>query len=169
LTLEELAAGGKRPIQLQEASGRTRSYEVAIPPGTTDGTRIRLAGQGEPGRDGAPPGDLFLRVRVLPHPRFEVEGTDLRTRIDIAPWEAALGASVDVPTLTGTAVVKVAPGTPSGRILRLRGQGLPREGGRGDLLLTVRITVPAAETDEERALWEQLARESKFRPRGQER
>src|SRR5690606_23672529 len=98
-------------------SGSSREFEVAIPPGTTDGTRIRLGGQGGPGAAGAPAGDLFLRVRLEPDPRFEVDGADVRTTLDVAPWEAALGASIEVPTLDGTVVLKVPAGTASGQTL----------------------------------------------------
>jgi curved DNA-binding protein len=162
LTLEEVASGGKRRISLADG----RSFEVNIPRGVRDGQRIRLAGEGEQGIGGGPPGDLFLRVRVAPHPRFRVEGRNLYTDLPVTPWEAALGATVDVRTLTGTARVRVPAGSSSDRRLRLRGEGLPdAKGGQGDLYAVVKIRVPAKLTPTERELFERLAAESHFDPR----
>jgi curved DNA-binding protein len=162
LTLEEAAAGGKRRITL----GDGRDYEVNIPRGVRDGQRIRLAGEGGAGLGGGPSGDLFLRVRLKPHPRFRVNGRDLEVDLPVAPWEAALGATVEVPTLQGTARVKVPAGSSCGRRLRLRGEGLPSaSGGRGDLHAAVKIVVPKRLKREERELFEQLADVSKFDPR----
>jgi curved DNA-binding protein len=140
---------------------------MRIPPGTRDGDRLRLSGQGGTGGDGGPAGDLFVRVRVRPHPRFEVRENDLHTEVSVTPWEAALGAKVPVRTLDGTLTLTIPPGTPSGRSLRLRGQGLAQMGGgRGDLIAAVTIAVPTTLSDRERELFEQLAEESEFRPRG---
>lgn len=158
LTLEEAAHGGKRRLAL----GNGRELEVEIPRGVREGQRIRLAGQGMPGIGDGPPGDLFLRVRLRPHPVFEVDGRDLYVDVAVSPWEAALGAEVPVRTLDGTARVKVPAGSSSGRRLRLRGQGLP---GGGDLYAVLTIKVPKTLTDEERELFEQLADESSFDPR----
>ena len=167
LTLAELAQGGKKQFALRDEAGNSREFAVTIPAGTTDGTRIRLAGQGGPGAAGGTAGDLFLRVRVEPDPRFEVDGADLRTTLDVAPWEAALGESVEVPTLDGSVVLKVPAGTASGQTLRLRGLGLPRAATlRGDLLVRVRIVVPKGLSDDERRLFEELRERSQFRPRG---
>ena len=157
LSLEEAAAGGKRRISLADG----RDYEVQIPPGVRDGQIIRLSGEGGQGVGGGPAGDLRLRVRIRPHPRFRVEGRDLHVTLPVSPWEATLGAEVDVLTLTGTARVKVPPGSSSGRRLRLRGEGMPG----GDLYATVSIKVPKRLSDEERELFEQLARVSSFDPR----
>lgn len=162
LSLEEAAAGGKHTVAL--ADGRT--YDVDVPPGVRDGQRIRLAGEGGAGSGGGPAGDLFLRVRLEPHPRFRVEGRDLHVTLPVAPWEAALGATIETPTLTGIARVKVPRGTSSGRRLRLRGEGLPgRRGEHGDLYAEVRIDVPTRLTSEERKLFERLAEVSEFDPR----
>jgi curved DNA-binding protein len=158
LSLQEAARGGKRKITL----GDRRDYEVTIPAGVRDGQRIRLAGEGGQGTSGGPAGDLFLRVRLRPDPRFEVRGQDLHTTLPVTPWEAALGATVPVPTLEGSARVKVPAGSSSGRKLRLRGQGL---GPNGDLYATVQIHVPPKLTKEERRLFEQLAVTSEFDPR----
>jgi curved DNA-binding protein len=158
LSLEEAARGGKRRISLADG----RDYEVSIPPGIRDGQVIRLAGEGGRGAGGGPSGDLFLRVRLRPHPRFRVEGSDLHTDLPVAPWEAALGASVELETLTGRTVVKVPEGSSCGRKLRLRGEGL----GGGDLYASVKIMVPKRPTAEERAAFERLAEASQFDPRG---
>jgi curved DNA-binding protein len=162
LTLEEAARGGRRRISL----GDGRDFEVEIPPGVRDGRRIRLAGEGGPGAGGGPTGDLFLRVRIRPHPRFRLDGRDLYVDLPVAPWEAALGADVQTPTLDGTARVKVPPGSSSGRRLRLRGQGFPDPAaGTGDLYAVVKIMVPKKPTKKERELFEQLAKVSRFDPR----
>jgi curved DNA-binding protein len=162
LTLEEAASGGRRRISL----GDGRDFEVEIPAGVTDGQRIRLAGEGGRGRGGGPSGDLLLRVRLLPHPRFRLEGRDLYVDLPVSPWEAVLGASVEVPTLDGTARVQVPAGSSTGRKLRLRGEGMPdRQGRRGDLYAVLEIHVPKRLTGEERELFERLAEVSKFDPR----
>jgi len=127
---------------------------------------LRIAGRGEAGSGGGASGDLFLRVRLARHPDFEVETHDLIHEIELAPWEAVLGAQVRVPTLESPVSIRIPPGTQSGQRLRVRGRGLPQQGGtRGDLLVSVRIEVPKAVSEKERALWEQLARESGFSPR----
>jgi curved DNA-binding protein len=162
LTLEEAAAGGKRRISL----GDGRDFEVEIPRGVRDGQRIRLTGQGSAGIGGGPSGDLFLRVRIKPHPRFRVEGRDLYVDLPVSPWEAALGAEVPVPTLTGSARLKIPPGSDTGRRLRLRGQGLPGpDGSSGDLYAVLAVHVPKRLTKKERELFEQLAATSRFDPR----
>jgi curved DNA-binding protein len=166
LTLEEAANGGKRRISLADG----RDFEVTIPRGVRDGQLIRLAGEGEPGPGGGPSGDLLLRVRLLPHPRFRVEGSDLVTDLPVSPWEAALGAEVPVPTLDGTARVRVPAGSSTGRRLRLRGQGLPdRGGGTGDLFAELEVHVPPKLSAEERTLFERLAEVSDFDPRSEPR
>jgi curved DNA-binding protein len=162
LSLEEALSGGRRRLSLDDG----RSFEVNIPAGVREGQRIRIAGQGAGGRDGGPPGDLFLRVRLRPHPRLRREGDDLHLDLPVSPWEAALGATVPVQTLTGAAQVRVQAGSSSGRRLRLRGRGLPkRGGGRGDLYANVQIMVPKQLSDEERDLFEKLANVSQFDPR----
>jgi curved DNA-binding protein len=162
LSLEEAAAGGKRRISL----GDGRDFEVEIPRGVRDGQRIRLAGQGSAGPGGGPPGDLFLRVRVKRHPRFRVEGRDLYVDLPVAPWEAALGGEVPVPTLSGSLRLKVPHGSSTGRRLRLRGQGLPSpDGSTGDLYAVLAVHVPKRLTKKERELFEELASVSHFDPR----
>ena len=142
------------------------TYQVRIPPGVTEGRRLRVAGRGEAGMGGGASGDLFLRVRLAKHPDFAVEDHNLVHEVELAPWEAVLGAQVRVPTLDGAVNIKVPPGTQNEQRLRVRGRGLPQHGGtRGDLLVNVRVEVPKEVSDKERALWEQLARESRFNPR----
>jgi curved DNA-binding protein len=154
LNLEEAARGGSRWIAVDG-----RQIEVRIPQGAADGQLIRIPGQGGEGIGGGPPGDLFLRVRLRPHPRFRVEGRDLHVDLALSPADAALGTTAEVRTLDGTARVKVPPGSSSGRKLRLRGRGLPDPAGRaGDLYAHVKIVVPKRLSDEERRLYEELRR-----------
>jgi curved DNA-binding protein len=162
LSLEEAARGGHRWVALADG----RSYEVTIPPGVRDGQRIRLAGEGGPGRSGGAGGDLFLRVRLKPHPRLRLRGDDLVTQLPVSPWEAALGATVDLQTLDGRAQVRVPAGSSCGRRLRLRGEGMPRAGGgKGDLYAEVKIVLPKKLSRSERKAFEELASASKFDPR----
>jgi len=146
---------------------RTRTLEVTVPAGVRDGSVIRLAGQGEPGAGGGPPGDLFLHVRLEPHPIFTIIGEDdVQADLPVAPWESALGAKVSVPTLTGPVEMTVPPGSQGGRRLRLRGQGLnKRRGGRGDEYVRLKIVIPPRLTPEEKELFEKLAATSHFDPR----
>jgi len=165
LSVEDAYRGGPRTITLSGPGG-TRSYDVNIPAGVVDGQRIRLAGQGGHGSEGAPAGDLYLAVRLLPDPRFRIDGRDVTTTLPVAAWEAALGASVTVPTPTGDKKLTVPPGTSSGRRLRLRGQGIPNPRGQaGDFYAEVRVMVPRTMSDDERRLFEQLATASNFNPR----
>jgi DnaJ-class molecular chaperone len=145
---------------------KTETYQVKIPTGVTEGQRLRVAGRGEAGVGGGPAGDLYLRVRLARHPDFEVEDHNLIYEAEVAPWEAVLGANISVPTLGGHVSIKVPPGTQNGQKMRVRGRGLPqRGGGTGDLIVETRVEVPKRVTDAERKLWEQLARESSFKPR----
>ena len=145
---------------------KTETYQVKIPTGVTEGQHLRIAGRGEAGVGGGPAGDLYLRVRLARHPDFEVEDHNLIYQAEVAPWEAVLGANISVPTLNGNVSIKVPPGTQNGQKLRVRGRGLPqRGGGSGDLIVATQIEVPKRVTDAERKLWEQLARESAFKPR----
>ncbi len=175
VALEEAFHGARKVIDLERVEPgvddkltRTRkSLEVTIPRGVTEGTMIRLAGQGGKGTGGAASGDLYLRVRIRQDPRFRVEEHDVHSTVDVTPWEAALGSKVNVATLGGIVAMTLPAGTSGGQVLRLRGKGLPREGGAaGDQLVVVRIVVPARLSDRERQLFEELARESRFRPRG---
>jgi len=167
LTVEEAYRGTRRTVSLA-GDGTRRSFEVTVPAGVTDGQRIRLAGQGGRGSDGARNGDLYLVVRIMPDPRYRLDGRDLRVELRLAPWEAALGTSVSVDTPGGEVKVKVPAGTSSGRQIRLRGRGLPNPKGKaGDLFAEARIMVPPRLSRAERRLFEDLAAESDFDPRRQ--
>ena len=167
LTVEEAYRGGRRSVTLS-SDGTRRSFDVTIPAGVTDGQRIRLAGQGGRGSDGARNGDLYLIVRIAPHPRYRLDGRDLYVELRLAPWEAALGTSAALDTPGGEVKVKVPGGTSSGRRIRLAGRGLPNPKGKaGDLYAEARIMVPARLSRAERRLFEQLAAESNFDPRKQ--
>jgi curved DNA-binding protein len=165
LSVEEAHHGTRRKLTLSGPEG-TRTIEVTIPAGVTDGQRIRLAGQGARGTDGGQPGDLYLVVSIRPDDRYRVEGRDVFTRLPVTPWEAALGTTVALETPGGETKVKVPPGTSSGRRLRLRGRGLPSPRGQpGDLYAEVQIMVPSTLSDQERRLFEQLATTSTYNPR----
>ncbi|WP_107420713.1 DnaJ C-terminal domain-containing protein, partial [Streptomyces antimycoticus] len=166
LTVEDAYRGGRRGVTLAGASGQQRTFEVNVPAGVVDGQRIRLAGQGGRGTGDAPAGDLYLRVRIQPHPRFRLDGRNVHVHLPVSPWEAALGATVPVPTPGGTAKVTVPPGSSSGRRLRLRGEGMPNSRGpNGDFYAEIRVMVPPEPTDRERELFEELGRTSSFDPR----
>jgi curved DNA-binding protein len=191
LSLEEAHRGGRRTIQMQAAevcptcSGtgvvdgrvcdtcggtgeviRPRTIEVNIPAGVRDGSTIRLAGQGGAGNNGSVPGDLYLHLRLRPHPVFTVKGDDLEVDLPVAPWEAVLGAKVDVPTIDGRVEMTIPRGAKSGQRLRLRGQGLnKRKGGRGDEYARLKVVVPTDVSEEERRAYEELKRVSRFDPR----
>ena len=168
LAVEEAYRGGRRTITLS-SDGTRRSFDVTIPAGVTDGQRIRLSGQGGRGSDGARNGDLYLVVRIAPHPRYRVDGRDLYVELRLAPWEAALGTSVAVDTPGGEVKVKVPAGTSSGRRIRLAGRGLPNPKGKpGDLYAEARIMVPPRLSRAEKRLFEQLAAQSDFDPRKQQ-
>ncbi len=147
-------------------TGRNR-WRSTFPQGCATAPIIRLAGQGEPGVNGGPPGDLLLQVRLEPHPLFRVlDDGDLELELPVAPWEAALGAKVQVPTLDGAVEMTIRAGTQGGRRLRLRGQGLNRHGGgRTDLYIVVKIVNPPKLTVKEKELYQKLAAESHFNPR----
>ncbi|MEU4906937.1 J domain-containing protein, partial [Streptomyces sp. NPDC022067] len=167
LTVEDAYRGGRRTVTLAGPTGQ-RSFEVDVPPGVVGGQRIRLAGQGGRGTGDAPAGDLYLRVRILPHPRFRLDGRHVHVHLPVSPWEAALGAAVPVPTPGGTAKVTVPPGTSSGRKLRLRGEGMPNpRGPDGDFYAEIRVMVPPELTDRERELFQALAATSSFDPRSE--
>ncbi len=143
-----------------------RSFKVRVPKGATDGQRLRLLGKGGKGFNGGPDGDLYLTVALQPHPLYRVSGHDLYLDLPVAPWEAALGASVEVPTPGGNVQMKIPPGTPAGQVLRLAGRGLPQpKAGSGDLHAIVRIVLPETLTEGERASFQELAAASAFAPR----
>jgi curved DNA-binding protein len=151
LTLDDVLHGGQRRITVDG-----RSLDVTIPRGIRDGATLRLAGQGGPGVNGGPAGDVYLRVRLLPHPGYRVVGDDLEMDLPLWPWQAVLGAEVRVDIPDGPVTLTVPPGTQSGQRLRLRARGLPRDGGRGDLYAVVRIVVPTRPSAAEREAYELL-------------
>jgi molecular chaperone DnaJ len=159
----------EHPCRTCKGSGsvrRTREFSVRIPPGVKDGARIKLTGRGEPGPPGSRPGDLFVRVRVAPHPIFGRRDADLTVELPISFAEAALGANVQVPTLDGTVTLKIPPGTKAGKTFRIRGKGVPKaKGGAGDLLVTVQVDVPSKLSKEERDLLRRLQEVQKESPR----
>jgi curved DNA-binding protein len=143
-----------------------RAFKARIPKGATDGQRLRLPGKGGKGLNGGRDGDLYLNIALHPHRLFRVSGHDLFLDLPLAPWEAVLGTTVQVPTLGGSVRLKVPPGTHAGQQLRLAGRGLPKpHAGEGDLFAIVQITVPTAMSERERALFKELAEASAFNPR----
>lgn len=172
ITLEEAYQGGQRTLQLQaperNASGqvvnRTRTLNVKIPAGVTNGQKIRLAGQGSSGMGGGPSGDLYLEVSIKPHHLYKLRGRDISVELPLAPWEAALGGKIDVPTLGGTVTLNIPANAENGQKLRLRGRGLPGK-PPGDQLAVLRIVNPPADTDAARELFAHMERELPFNPR----
>jgi curved DNA-binding protein len=158
----QYSANGQRMADI------TKTLNVKIPAGVTDGERIRLKGQGAPGVAGGEKGDLYLIIRLAPHPMFDVEGRDLIITVPIAPWEAALGTKVAVPTLTGKINLTIRPDSQSGQRLRVKGNGLlNKQGQRGDLYAQLKIVMPKSTDEATKALWEKLAAQAAFDPRAQ--
>jgi molecular chaperone DnaJ len=160
----------EKPCRTCKGSGRqrrTKRYEVKVPAGVRDGTRIKLKGKGEPGTAGGPPGDLHVVTRVAASPLYERKGSDLVLEVPVTYAEAALGAKVEVPTPDGSVSLTVPPGSQDGRTLRIRGRGAPRLNGRGkgDVLARVRVTVPTRLTKAEREAIENLQSVSRENPR----
>ena len=168
ITLDELLRGSVRSLTLRRGNddARPETLQVKIPAGVREGQQLRLAGRGHPGSGGGPAGDLLLRVRYAKHPDFRVEHDELYCDVDLAPWEAVLGATISIRTLDGPVQIRIPAGTQTGHRLRLRGRGMPLiNDGRGDLYCVIRLQVPEKLTDAERELWEKLAKESHFNPR----
>ena len=156
-------SGGRERISLRDGSD-DRTLEVKIPAGISSGQQIRLAGQGHPGSAGGPSGDLILEIGLRPDPRFHLDGRDVLLDLAVSPWEAALGASVPVPTLGGTVELRIPAGSDSGRKMRLRGRGWPGK-TPGDQIVTLRVHIPPARTDAQRAFYEDMAKTFDFDPR----
>ena len=174
LSLEDLYRGTELALELaapEPSPGggmrrAPRTVRVRVPKGATDGQRLRVPGKGGDGVGGGPPGDLYLNIALKPHPLFRAEGHDLYLDLPVAPWEAALGAEVEVPTLDGRVKVNIRPGSRAGQKLRLAGKGLPKPGdGYGDLYCVLQVAMPSVLTERERALYQELARASHFDPR----
>lgn len=174
ITLEQAASGTEISLNLNEPEEQedgtlrrvAKTLQVKVPKGSVDGQRLRIAGKGGPGRHGGEPGDLYVDIRLREHSRFRVEGHDLYLELPITPWEAVLGAEVEVPTLDGRVTVKLKPGMRAGQKMRLSGKGLPhRKGGAGDLYLVINVVAPSVVSEREKALYEELARISTFEAR----
>lgn len=174
IDLEEAYRGVTRQLRLDVpeigADGHVtmhgRTLNVRIPAGVTQGRQIRLAGQGGPGIHGGSAGDLYLEVEIQPHRHFTPDGRDILLRLPIAPWEAALGATVQVPTLGGTVNLKIPAGSQSGQRLRLKGRGLPGD-PPGDELVILEIVTPPANTEEARRVYQHMAEQLRFNPRAE--
>jgi len=173
--LEETLEAHKRTISLNvpvhDAFGRVvkeipKTLNVTIPAGVTEGQRIRLKGQGTPGENGGPNGDLWLIIRLAPHPQFDVVGHDLEMVVPIAPWEAALGAKVTVPTLKDSILLTIPAGSQAGQRLRIQGKGLVNKKQTGDLFAVIKIVMPPKPNEQVAELWQKLAdAESAYDPR----
>ncbi|PYR78569.1 MAG: molecular chaperone DnaJ [Acidobacteria bacterium] len=158
LTLEEAYHGATRRISITEG-GRARSVDVRIPPGVKDGSRVRAAGEGESGSNGGSSGDLYLRVRIKPHPVFERRGDDLHVKVTLPVTTAVLGGEAQVPTITGSVRLKIPETTQPGQVFRLKGHGMPAVGkpdGRGDLYAAIEVAPPRSLTKDQRQHWEAL-------------
>ncbi|MFW6005339.1 MAG: DnaJ C-terminal domain-containing protein [Desulfonatronovibrionaceae bacterium] len=173
LTLEEAYAGGSKSITLQEQvtgpdgrpSVQNKTLNINIPPGIRDGNKIRLSGQGTAGMGGAQAGDLYLRVKILPHEQFKIDGNNVIYDLPLAPWEAALGAKIRVPTLEGDVNMTIPAGISSGQKMRLKGRGMGRGMNKGDQMVRIMIKMPRTMSAREKELWKDLAKTSGFRPR----
>lgn len=144
-----------------------KSLKVKIPQGVLDGARIRLKGQGKQGHNGGTAGDLYLHIRVVPHPLFEVSGTNITVTVPMAPWEAALGCKITVPTLDGKISLTIPADTQSGDKLRVKGKGLKTKTGRGDLYALVNVVMPDKSSEKAKGLWKELAANEAFNPRAE--
>ncbi len=172
IDLEDAYTGASRSISLRGAevdnSGhvvtKDRTLNVRIPKGVKQGQRIRLAGQGSPGIGNAPAGDLYLEIEFNPHSVYRVEGRDVYVELPLTPWEAALGGTISVPTPAGNVDMKVPEDTTRSRTLRLKGQGIPGK-EPGNMYVELKITLPAADSDQARAIYEQMRDELDYDPR----
>ena len=162
ITLADARRGSTVNLNLADGTGE-RTLQVTIPPGVRHDQKLRLRGKGGKGHNGGPDGDIYLHIALAPHAVFRPDGLDLYFDLALAPWEAALGAEVEVLTLDGAVLLTIPAGTRAGRKLRLRGRGLAD--GHSDIYAMVHIDVPATLTEPERALYQELARISPFKPR----
>ena len=172
IDLDDAINGSTRTITLQvpevdshgHVQTRTRTLNVNIPRGVKQGQQIRLAGQGAPGMGQGGAGDLYLEIEFKPHSLYRVEGRDIYLELPVTPWEAALGSTVKVPTPSGIVEMKIPPGSGSGKTMRLKGRGIPARTA-GDFYVVLRISLPPADSDKARALYEQMKNELDFNPR----
>ena len=172
IDLEDAFRGGTQTIEHKgpqlgddgRVTVQPRTLKITIPAGIIEGQRIRLAGQGSPGQGGAPAGDLYLEVRFRKHRLFQAEGRDVTLTLPVAPWEAALGATVPTPTLAGPVDLRIPPNAKSGQRMRLKGRGLPGS-TPGDQYVVLKIALPSADSPQARELYERMQRELPFDPR----
>jgi len=172
IDLEDAYLGATRSVTLQspeiDSSGhvvnKQRTLKVKIPKGVKQGQHIRLGGQGSPGMGGSPAGDLYLVIEFKPHSIYRVDGNDVYLDLPLSPWEAALGASVKVPTPLGNVDLKIAADTPAGRKLRLKGRGIPSK-VPGDLYVITQLSIPPADNDAAKALYQKMQEELAYNPR----
>ena len=150
---------------LGRASQVSKILNVKIPPGIVDGERIRLKGQGAQGLGDAPPGDLYLRIHLVPHSLFEIQAEDLTIIVPLAPWEAALGTRLELPTLSGKVKLRIPSNSQTGQRLRIKGHGLVHEGGQGDLYAVLKVVLPDTGSEEIRQYWQQQAGAAASGPR----
>ncbi|MDX1347979.1 MAG: J domain-containing protein [Thiomicrorhabdus chilensis] len=172
VSLQEAISGVEKTINVQIGDSRSASHsydtkpiKVRIPAGVTQGQKIRVKGKGFSGFNGGPNGDVIIDINLQKDPRFKVDGKDIYVDVPITPWEAALGAKIEIPTLKGTIKMAIAPGTQSGTKLRIKDRGLGRE--PGNQYVVIQIHTPPAETDEQKALYEQMALQMPFNPRAE--
>lgn len=165
LTIEEAFRGVTRKLDISIPGRSPKRLEVKIPANVRDGSKIRMSGEGSPGKNGGPAGDLFLVVTIKPHPFFKIENDDINSEILITPSEAVLGREIEVPTLDGPVKMVIPPGTQNDKILRLRGKGMPhqKKEGRGDQFVKVKINVPTLISEEEKKLYQELSKIEKKR------
>ncbi len=164
VTLEEAFRRDSVEITVPQPDRKPRRLRVKIPAGVSDGKRVRLKGQGGPGVGGGERGDLFIEFRLVPHPTFRPEGRDIHYELPVAPWEAALGTEINVPTLGGDVKLKIPAGSQSGSRLRLKGRGLPGDPA-GDQYVTLKVVLPEATTAKHRELYREMATTMNFDPR----
>ena len=142
-----------------------KHLKVKVPAGVLEGERIRVKGQGMPSHAGGPPGDLYIHIRLIPHPLFDVQGHNLNVILPVAPWEAALGAKVTVPTLDGKISLTITPNSQSGKKLRIKGKGLKGKSVTGDLYAILKVVMPTDASEKTKQLWRELSSEASFNPR----
>ena len=174
ISLLDAYKGGKKSISVKTVENTanglskeySKSYEVNIPKGVTEGRRLRLTGQGGEGSKGAKRGDLYFKIRIAPHPLIRIRGEDLETDVPVAPWEAALGARISIPLVDGSAEIDIPPGIQNGKKIRVKGKGLGGSKGKaGDLYAIVKIVIPKTLSSKEKSLLEELSQVSSFKPR----
>jgi curved DNA-binding protein len=172
IALEDAFRGGSHTVELKapqideqgHVTVKPRTLKVTIPAGVIEGQKIRLSGQGSPGTGGGPAGDLYLEIGFKPHPLFQADGRDITLTLPVAPWEAALGATIKTPTLAGPVDLRIPPNAKAGQKLRLKGRGLPAA-TPGDQYVVIKIVTPPADTPAARAFYETMQKELPFDPR----